>query len=86
MLMLLLRLHLLMKMLAAAVLVEDLADLLADSLLVLDAQGMWEGPTGDQLAERHPELDASRGPHLGDNKSRDVDVDSSPSQPHTEDL
>jgi len=39
MLMLLLRLHLLMKMLAAAVLVEDLADLLADSLLVPDAQG-----------------------------------------------
>jgi hypothetical protein len=29
-----------MKMLAVAVLVEDLADLLADSLLVLDAQGM----------------------------------------------
>merc|ERR1711892_350905 len=92
MLMLLLRhLHLPMKMLDAAVLVEDLAELLLNKLLVVDVQGtLEEGLTKDPpQPKRHQELDVTNkhpGPHPEDNnKNKDVDVDSSPSQSHTED-
>merc|ERR1712128_76565 len=92
MLMLLLRhLHLPMKMLDAAVLVEDLAELLLNKLLVVDVQGtLEEGLTRDPpQPKRHQELDVTNkhpGLHPEDNnKNKDVDVDSSPSQSHTED-
>merc|ERR1712106_693174 len=64
-------LHLPMKMLDAAVLVEDLAELLLNKLLVVDVQGILEeGLTRDPpQPKRHQELD----------------VISSPSQSHTED-
>merc|ERR1712128_52329 len=72
MLMLLLRhLHLPMKMLDAAVLVEDLAELLLNKLLVVDVQGtLEEGLTRDPPQPKG---------------HQDLDVDSSPSQSHTED-
>merc|ERR1712128_6679 len=84
-------LHLPMKMLDAAVLVEDLAELLLNKLLVVDVQGILEeGLTRDPpQPKRHQELDVINkhpGPHPEDNnKNKDVDVDSSPSQSHTED-
>merc|ERR1712106_758450 len=77
-------LHLPMKMLDAAVLVEDLAELLLNKLLVED--GLTRDPP---QPKRHQELDVINkhpGPHPEDNnKNKDVDVDSSPSQSHTED-
>lgn len=90
MLMLLLKLHLLMKMPDVDVLAEDLAEHLPDKILVVDVQRLLAELTGDPLPpERHQELDVLRkhpGPHLGDSpKNKDVDVDSSPSQSHTED-
>jgi len=88
--MLLPKLHLPMKMLDAAVLAEDLAEHLPDRTLVVDVQELLAAPIRDPLQpERHQELDVPRkhpGPHLGDSlKNKDVDVDSSPSQSHTED-
>merc|ERR1711892_199330 len=73
-------LHLPMKMLDAAVLVEDLAELLLNKLLVVDVQGtLEEGLIRDPpQPKRHQELDVN-------NKHKDVDADSSPSQSHTED-
>jgi len=88
--MLLPKLHLPMKMLDAAVLAEDSAEHLPDRTLVVDVQELLAAPTRDPLQpERHQELDVPKkhpGPHLGDSlKNKDVDVDSSPSQSHTED-
>ena len=92
--MLLLKLHLPMKMLDVAVLAEDLAKPLPDRTPVVDVQKLLAAPIGNLLQpERHQELDVPRkhpgphpGPHLGDSlKNKDVDVDSSPSQSHTED-
>merc|ERR1711892_1369527 len=80
-----------LTMLDAAVLVEDLAELLLNKLLVVDVQGtLEEGLTRDPpQPKRHQELDVTNkhpGPHPEDNnKNKDVDVDSSPSQSHTED-
>jgi len=90
MLMLLLRLPLLMRMLDVAVTAEDLAALLPDlteeKLSVVDVPGALERLTGAHLLSgRHQGLDVTRGPPPGGNKSRDADVDSSPSQSHTED-
>merc|ERR1719369_1525567 len=90
MLMLLPRLPLPMRMLDVAVPAEDLAALLPDlteeKLPVADVPGASERPTGAHLLSgRHQGLDVTRGPHPGGNKSRDADVDSSPSQSHTED-
>merc|ERR1719431_1275479 len=90
MLMLLLRLPLPMRMLDVAVPVEDLAALLPDlteeKLSVVDVPGALERLTGAHLLSgRHQGLDVTRGPPPGGNKSRDADVDSSPSQSHTED-
>ena len=92
--MLLLKLHLPMKMLDVAVLVEDLAEHLPNRTPVVDVLKLLAAPIGNLLQpERHQELDVPRkhpgphpGPHLGDSlKNKDVDVDSSPSQSHTED-
>lgn len=88
--MLLLKLHLPTKMPDVAVLAEDLAEHLPDRTPVVDVQELLAAPTGDlPQPEKHQELDVSRkhpGPHLGDSlKNKDVDVDSSPSQSHTED-
>merc|ERR1711892_435119 len=84
-------LHLPMKMLDAAVLVEDLAELLLNKLLVVDVQGTLEEGLirAPPQPKRHQELDVTNkhpGPHPEDNnKNKDVDADSSPSQSHTED-
>jgi len=88
--MLLPRLPLLMKMLDVDVLAEDsaalLLDLLAERLPVVDVPGPSEELTGDPpQPERPQELAVTRGQHQGGNRSRDADVDSSPSQSHTED-
>jgi len=85
-----LKLHLLMRMPDVDVLVEDLAEHPPDRTLVVDVQELLAELTGDLLQpERHQELDVPRkhpGLHQGDNlKNKDVDVDSSPSQSHTED-
>merc|ERR1712203_928690 len=90
MLMLLPRLPLPMRMLDVAVPVEDLAALLSDlteeKLPVVDVPGASERPTGAHLLSgRHQGPDVTRGLPPGGNKSRDADVDSSPSQSHTED-
>merc|ERR1740131_455328 len=90
MLMLLLRLPLPMRMLDVAVPAEDLAALLPDlteeKLPVVDVPGASERPIGAHLLSgRHQGLDVTRGLPPGGNKSRDADVDSSPSQSHTED-
>merc|ERR1719430_2698289 len=90
MLMLLLRLLLPMRMLDVAVPAEDLAALLPDlteeKLSVVDVPGASERLTGAHLLSgRHQGPDVTRGLPPGGNKSRDADVDSSPSQSHTED-
>jgi len=90
MLMLLPRLPLLMRMLDVDVPAEDSAALLPDQmeekLPVVDVPGASVGLTGAHLLSgRHQGLDVTRGPPPGGSKSRDVDVDSSPSQSHTED-
>merc|ERR1712117_736576 len=90
MLMLLLKRPLPMRMLDVAVPAEDLAALLPDlteeKLPAVDVPGASERPTGAHLlSERHQGLDVTRGPPPGGNKSRDADVDLSPSQSHTED-
>merc|ERR1711970_633198 len=82
------RLPLPMRMLDVAVPAEDLAALLPDlteeKLPVVDVPGASERPTGAHLLSgRHQGPDVTRGPHPGGNKSRDADVDSSPSQSHT---
>jgi|Dee2metaT_33_FD_contig_21_934430_length_509_multi_6_in_0_out_0_1 hypothetical protein len=86
MLMLLLRLLLLpMKMPDVDAADSELEDLSADRATVLDALDLVV-LTGGHLPEKPQELDATRDPgqHPAGNRSRDADVDSSPSQSHTE--
>jgi len=86
-------LHLLMRKLVVPVLVVDLAALaepLPDRTLVVDVPEILAALTGDpHQPDRHPELDVPNS-NLdllpgGNLKNKDVDVDSSPSQSHTED-